>query len=193
MDSKKHDLHFMAIVLVLAFFIMILSIDNMFPEMAAAQVTYDYEQRTNFLVNMFKSSDDFNVLNPEAFSDIRVNLLDKGYSIDEVDSLLGGNCEWVNIGNSDYNDVRLLTGYEACKHKGFESCIMTNKMLTTSFYESKSTSCEGLQLEQISNKLGSCTDKMRSVTDPCVFISGDAEPRTGDYSQQLITTVLCCR
>lgn len=193
MDSKKHDLHFMTIVLILAFFVMILSINNIMPDMATGQVTYEYEQRTNFLSNLFKSQKEFNIENSNTVSDFKLNLVQSDYSIEEVDKLLAGSCDWVNLGNADYQDVRLLSGYEACIKKKYDSCVMTNKMLTTSFFNSKSGFCEGLQLEQTSNKLGSCTEKIRSATESCTFLPGDAEPRSGDYSQELMTSVLCCR
>ncbi|MFC2133921.1 hypothetical protein ACFLTH_04830 [Bacteroidota bacterium] len=170
MAEHGHDIHYMLIVIILAFFIAVLSLNQVNPDMATGNVVADtYE--TSGLVKFFQTVDD--VLNTPT-----------GMVV-QSDVLANTGCEWINIDNQDFQKIKGLTGSEACQVMSYKSCMMTNVEKTTAYFASNDGSCKDFQFRDESNSFGNCADYLKSFNTGCI-------PEGKDLAENSYTTVFCC-
>ncbi|MAG38676.1 hypothetical protein CMO90_01180 [Candidatus Woesearchaeota archaeon] len=193
MGNHEHDIHFMAIVLILAFFMMTLSFNQVSP---TANVVKKSNQDSTFLKKTVESpkilalsKDFFKNLDFEitksVFSFKNSNIGGKAV-VSSVQDISDKKCSWINLDNKGYSKIKAMTGKTACKVSGYDSCLMTNKAKTVSYYSSSDSSCSGLQFKDSSNEFGNCDVRVRTFAGYCSL--QDA----GDVKENSFTSVLCC-
>ncbi|MBU1201932.1 MAG: hypothetical protein KJ583_00395 [Nanoarchaeota archaeon] len=194
MGEHGHDIHFMLIVLVLTFFIVTLSINQLDPSFTA-NVIKRSPGENDPIINFLKSSGEkssFNIFDSKRASALQLDLTGKNVD-EEVQPVDIIKCDWVNVDNKYYAFVKGLTGKEACKSLNYNLCVMTNKETKTSYFASMNAECSNLQIELTSNKFGSCNEVVFSTTGDCSIKSlSGGEPLAGDVIESSYTSVLCC-
>lgn len=216
MAKHSHDIHYLLIVLVLAFFVVAVSVDNIDPSVTGNVVKSSAEKDfyMNFLrqtINdqKFQAVSVGNLLNPidiggiNPWEDIELpssgsNIGGKAIAVPKkeiqiIEKVQTPDCEWVNLDNEIYNRLKSLNGKSACKVEGYDSCMMTNQVTTSMYYASKDSSCKDMQIKETENKFGTCADQIKTVDYPCTTQSNNlGEPLKGDFEEREYTTVFCC-
>lgn len=216
MKKHNHDVHFLLIVLILAFFVMALSyrqVDPGLTSMTGQVIESSPDDRPSFssmVVKFFRTSVSVPQYHAIDNSAIRPIEIEVSNSYETRQSNIGGNaflapvgennlgtlpekCEWVNLNNEDYSKLKALTGYSACRTMAYRSCVATNEVVTEKYYSSTDSSCNSVQLEVESNKFGNCNKNVRTVEMPCsTQTQGFDEPAKGDVKELKYTSVLCC-
>ncbi len=191
MGDHGHDVHFLLIVLIMAFFVVVLSTNQLNPGITGNAVRAD---SGDFIVNLLKesaSSSRFNALSSNVFEPIH---LQDRETAEAGSHVTFSDCRWINADNEHYDLLKYLSGAAACKKANYASCVMTSKESANSYYSSKDGSCKSLQLTTMSSKPGSCDDLLVSSGSSCFYdSSGDAEPQAGDSIKSSFVSVFCCR
>ncbi|MFH1589171.1 MAG: hypothetical protein ABIB43_01245 [archaeon] len=184
MSKHGHDLHYMVIVLVLAFFVFALAVNRMDVELTGHVVTST--ERTDNFINFFKNANEpneFPLLSfNELFEPIALENSDFSWSDlfteEENDNVggaavqtspaivyVGNGCNWINLDNERYDRLKTLSGNAACRVSGYKSCMMTNSLKTTSYY---SNDCFDLMYKDNYNVFGNCDDRITTTSTLCV-------------------------
>ena len=143
MADHNHDIHYMLVVLILAFFVITLSFNNV-ETGASGNVVKSTSGAEGYVVKFLIStaqSANINAIKDGVITPINIRIVKLpwdalfaennnfgGQAVHQPSSMK--NCEWINVENEDYTQIRTLSGNVACQVKGYDSCLMTNFIKT---------------------------------------------------------------
>ncbi|NQU97962.1 hypothetical protein HQ533_00705 [Candidatus Woesearchaeota archaeon] len=210
MVNHGHDIHYMLVVLILAFFIITLSIDQVQPGITA-NVVNEGLGAEGLLVKFLRSTaqnsqlravNADNLFNPIAVKTVSIpwkeilgakapagNIGGKAIATPVTKTVVESkplNCEWVNLDNNVFDKVKALSGSSACRFEGFDSCLMTNHVKTTTYYASNDGTCRQLVFKDQSNNFDDCRATIQTQHTGCFTESRD-------LMESSYTTVFCCK
>lgn len=208
MGEHSHDIHYMLIVLILAFFVITLSLNKLGPDMLTGQVIGGDSGSEGFVVKFLRStarSSNIRAVNAEGIIDtIKFNVVEmpwgeilntglpknniggEAVSIGVAAESKASSCDWINVDNKDFRRLKSLSGYSACRAYGYGSCITTNIEKTKTYYNSSDGSCSTVLYRDESNDFRNCYSRIQTSNTPCF-----KEPT--DVTESSYTTVLCCK
>lgn len=185
MKNHGHDIHYMLIVLILAFFVITLSYNQVNPDIAAAT---GHVTRSNFLTGY--SVSDINVVDGSGFLPpirfFRGNLGGSATATEDNPDTTATSCEWINLNNEVFGRIKSMSGFSACRTLDYGSCMMTNVKGAKNYYGTNDGSCEDVTYRDESNSLGNCYTTIKTQSSPCFTESVDV-------TENSFTTVYCCR
>jgi len=200
----------MLIVLILAFFVITLSYNQVNPGITG-QVVKRTSGTEGFVVKFLRSTtapSDFKAVSTEGLlSPIKINtvrlpwkeILNAEISVKNI----GGeatnqmsvverkietnlDCAWVNLNNKDFTKLRSLSGHMACKAADYDSCLMTNTVKTMIYYSSEDGSFKDVMFKDVSNNFNNCYNTIRTTDE-------NYRDKSRDVRETKYTTVFCCK
>ncbi|MBC8500432.1 MAG: hypothetical protein ISS25_03585 [Nanoarchaeota archaeon] len=210
MAKHVHDIHYMLIVLILAFFVITLSYNQVNPGITG-QVVKRTIGTEGFVVKFLRSTtapSDFKAVSTEGLlTPIKINTVrlpwKKILNVEIPVKNIGGetvyqmpagedvvktnlDCAWVNLNNKDFIKLRSLSGHMACRATDYDSCLMTNTVKTMIYYSSGDGSFKDVMFKDVSNNFNNCYNTIRTTDE-------NYRDESGDVRETKYTTVFCCK
>lgn len=197
MGKQEHDLAFMSLVLLFAFVFMSLSVNQLNPDM----LTTENAVRENYFMQdlIKKTSQPADIKSVDGTDFLRPITVRTSGSISKILNFFktnsptgfvvqgknSNNCEWVNLDNKNYDNLKTLSGSEVCRAFGYDKCNTVNSVKTKNYYNSDDGACSELVIQDNYNDFKNCDSTIKTVNTPC-------HTETIDVNEFEYTEVLCC-
>ncbi|MBU0471926.1 MAG: hypothetical protein KKF65_04825 [Nanoarchaeota archaeon] len=209
MADHGHDIHYILIVSIIAFFVVTLSVGQLNGGITANVVDADYSHGEGLLVNFLRvtaRNAELRYVNSKVIEPVDVDTAKFSwknvFSLSSERGNIGGqavatpvsksvveskplDCWWINLDNERFNRLKALSGDSACRLEGYDSCMMTNNIRTTTYFASSDGSCKQMVFKDLSNNFNNCDERIHTVSTDCF-----SESR--DLLESEYTTVFCC-